>query len=73
MNESMNIEKVEYSTACSTDANRRIYEEMATKRLKTLRPIKYELPITLVSQIDMKNLIHALKLGKTRYQSQLTR
>lgn len=33
-------------------ANRRIYVEMAIRRLKTFRLIKNELPITLVSQID---------------------
>jgi hypothetical protein len=33
-------------------ANRRIYVEMAIRRLKTFRLIKYELPITLISQID---------------------
>jgi hypothetical protein len=33
-------------------ANRRIYVEMAIRRLKTFRLIKHELPITLISQID---------------------
>jgi hypothetical protein len=33
-------------------ANRPIYVEMAIRRLKTFRLIKYELPITLISQID---------------------
>ncbi|CAB3992839.1 uncharacterized protein LOC111330135 [Paramuricea clavata] len=33
-------------------ANRRIYVEMAIRRLKSFRILKYELPLTLISQID---------------------
>ena len=33
-------------------ANRRIYIEMAIRRLKSYRILKYELPLTLISQID---------------------